>query len=170
MRVFRLMACLKICFLINFAILFITLIYLVGSFLKKNIQNGGQNFEDNLETSNMPGRVTRSEDGDEVFRVFYERRKDPVETETRRSTTKDYYTFNKVSFKRQTENLQHKIVHLDLKGAPPKMEYLISLLPELQKAGASGILLEYEDMFPFDGEIENIKAKNAYRRRDVYKY
>jgi hexosaminidase len=61
----------------------------------------------------------------------------------------------------------HRVVHLDLKGAPPKLSYLKELFPLLRDAGATAILLEYEDMFPFWGPLRNISAKNAYSQRDV---
>jgi len=58
----------------------------------------------------------------------------------------------------------HKIVHLDLKGAPPKVSYYSYLFPLLRKLGATGVLLEYEDMFPF---AEDIRAGNAYSKKDI---
>lgn len=61
----------------------------------------------------------------------------------------------------------HKIVHLDLKGAPPTVKYYKYLFPLLKKLGATGILIEYEDMFPFDGEIKNITALNCYSRQEI---
>lgn len=61
----------------------------------------------------------------------------------------------------------HKIVHLDLKGAPPKVSYYKYLLRLLKKLGATGILIEYEDMFPFEGSIQNISAGNCYTRKDI---
>lgn len=61
----------------------------------------------------------------------------------------------------------HKIVHLDLKGAPPKLNYYEYLFPLLRKLGATGILIEYEDMFPFEGEIQNISARNCYSKQDI---
>ncbi|XP_014613036.1 PREDICTED: hexosaminidase D-like [Polistes canadensis] len=61
----------------------------------------------------------------------------------------------------------HKIVHLDLKGAPPKIGYYKYLLPLLKKLGATGILIEYEDMFPFDGNIKDISAYNCYTKDDL---
>lgn len=68
---------------------------------------------------------------------------------------------------KNTVFLQHKIVHLDLKGAPPKIEYLERILPLMKSAGATGILIEYEDMFPFEGALQNISALNAYSKTEV---
>ncbi|KAB7496064.1 Hexosaminidase D [Armadillidium nasatum] len=65
------------------------------------------------------------------------------------------------------DNFGHRIVHFDLKGAPPKMSYLISLLPFLRTIGATGILVEYEDMFPYWGELERLSAHNAYKREEI---
>ena len=56
----------------------------------------------------------------------------------------------------------NRIVHLDLKGAPPKVSYLAEIFPLFSKLGATGILLEYEDMFPYSGLIKEMAAKNAY--------
>ncbi|XP_012281006.1 hexosaminidase D isoform X2 [Orussus abietinus] len=61
----------------------------------------------------------------------------------------------------------HKIVHLDLKGAPPKIGYYDHLFPLLCKLGATGILIEYEDTFPFDGPLSNISASNSYSKQDI---
>ena len=48
---------------------------------------------------------------------------------------------------------RRRVVHLDLKGAPPKLTYLKNLFPLFASAGATAILIEYEDMFPFKGDI-----------------
>lgn len=61
----------------------------------------------------------------------------------------------------------HKIVHLDLKGAPPKPTYYKYLLHLLKRLGATGILIEYEDMFPFEGKLENVSAGNCYTKKDI---
>ncbi|KAK4315935.1 hypothetical protein Pmani_012865 [Petrolisthes manimaculis] len=63
--------------------------------------------------------------------------------------------------------LKHKIVHLDLKGAPPKLEYYKKLFPLLHSFGATGLLIEYEDMFPYWGKLESLSAKNAYGKGDI---
>jgi len=60
-----------------------------------------------------------------------------------------------------------RVVHLDLKGAPPKLRFLKILFPLIAAAGANAILIEYEDMFPFEGALRNASAKNAYSRNEV---
>lgn len=95
-----------------------------------------------------------------------------------------------------------RIVHLDLKGAPPRMNYLcevqtiqifcylytlldlspalqiwpLSSLPQLIQLfadlGAKGILIEYEDTFPYEGELKILQSKShpAYRCKDYLLY
>lgn len=72
-----------------------------------------------------------------------------------------------VQFKQTYRNLEHKLVHLDLKGAPPKLDYLKTLLVPLKNAGATGLLMEYEDMFPYDSGLDIVKALNAYDPSEV---
>jgi hypothetical protein len=50
----------------------------------------------------------------------------------------------------------------DLKGAPPKVSYVTELLPLLSSSGATDLLIEYEDMFPYWGSLQNISATTAY--------
>ncbi|OQR77775.1 hexosaminidase D-like [Tropilaelaps mercedesae] len=61
----------------------------------------------------------------------------------------------------------HRIVHFDLKGAPPKISYIKKVLPIIKEAGATGVLLEYEDMFPYSGSLEFIRAGNAYKMAEL---
>lgn len=62
---------------------------------------------------------------------------------------------------------EHRVVHLDFKGAPPKLSYLKTIFPLLKDAGATALLLEYEDMFPFWGLLRNVSSKNAFTAHDV---
>ncbi|XP_015771158.1 PREDICTED: hexosaminidase D-like [Acropora digitifera] len=61
----------------------------------------------------------------------------------------------------------YKLVHLDLKGAPPKMDYLLKILPDFKKWGANGLLVEYEDMFPYKGKYKVLQAKSPYREEEI---
>ncbi|XP_059469546.1 hexosaminidase D-like isoform X2 [Neocloeon triangulifer] len=60
-----------------------------------------------------------------------------------------------------------RIVHLDLKGAPPRVSYLAELFPLLKKLGATGLLIEYEDMFPYSGVLADVPAFNCYSQADI---
>ncbi|KAJ8251212.1 hypothetical protein GJAV_G00218540 [Gymnothorax javanicus] len=60
-----------------------------------------------------------------------------------------------------------KVVHLDLKGAPPKLTYLEQIFPLFSSLGATGVLLEYEDMFPYKGELQVLQSPNAYSVEDI---
>jgi hexosaminidase len=60
-----------------------------------------------------------------------------------------------------------RLVHIDLKGAPPRLEYFRKLFPFLKDHGATGILLEYEDMFPFTGVLQEARHGNAYSLNDI---
>lgn len=60
-----------------------------------------------------------------------------------------------------------RIVHFDLKGAPPKLEYYDAVFPLLHKLGATGLLMEYEDMFPYTGMLSPLSASNAYKEADI---
>eukprot|EP00070_Physeter_catodon_P047618 XP_028354512.1 hexosaminidase D isoform X7 [Physeter catodon] len=56
-----------------------------------------------------------------------------------------------------------RLVHLDLKGAPPRVCYLSEIFPLFRALGANGLLIEYEDMFPYEGHLRLLRAKHAYR-------
>ncbi|KAL0269395.1 UNVERIFIED_CONTAM: hypothetical protein PYX00_007145 [Menopon gallinae] len=62
---------------------------------------------------------------------------------------------------------KHRIVHFDLKGAPPKVSFIKSVITLSKQLGATGLLLEYEDMFPFTGNLAPITAGNAYTKTDI---
>ncbi|KAJ9592969.1 hypothetical protein L9F63_015339 [Diploptera punctata] len=61
-----------------------------------------------------------------------------------------------------------RIVHLDLKGAPPRVSYYEEFFPLIRNLGATGVLIEYEDMFPFNGPLlQDLPAYNAYSISDI---
>ncbi|KAK3558959.1 hypothetical protein QTP86_000081 [Hemibagrus guttatus] len=62
-----------------------------------------------------------------------------------------------------------KLVHLDLKGAPPRINYLYELIQLFADLGANGILMEYEDMFPYEGELKILQSKShpPYSREEI---
>ncbi|XP_003377209.1 hexosaminidase domain-containing protein [Trichinella spiralis] len=70
--------------------------------------------------------------------------------------------FDKISFVPK-----QLIVHLDLKGAPPRVNQFRDLFEFFKKAGATGLLIEWEDMFPFEGDLEPLKNRNAYTKAEV---
>lgn len=61
------------------------------------------------------------------------------------------------------------MVHLDLKGAPPRLNYLYELIQLFSDLGANGILIEYEDMFPYEGELTILQSKShpPYSREEI---
>ncbi|XP_074967167.1 hexosaminidase D isoform X1 [Phalacrocorax aristotelis] len=62
---------------------------------------------------------------------------------------------------------RRRLVHLDMKGAPPRASYLAEVLPLLRALGATGLLLEYEDTFPWSGPLEPLRAPHAYSPGEV---
>lgn len=102
---------------------------------------------------------------------------------------------------RDVSATEMRLVHLDLKGAAPRVSYLeqvrmpregrrgqggdgadralltpglchphpeptlptLQVFPLLSQLGANGVLVEYEDMFPFKGELEILRSPYAYR-------
>ena len=50
-----------------------------------------------------------------------------------------------------------KIIHLDFKGAPPLLPYLLKIIKQIKEIGGTGLLLEYEDMFPWKDSLESFK-------------
>lgn len=47
------------------------------------------------------------------------------------------------------------------------ISYFKELFPYLKKIGATGLLIEYEDMFPYSGALRNITALNAYTPTEI---
>jgi len=63
--------------------------------------------------------------------------------------------------------LKRKIVHLDLKGMPPRISYFAKLFPLLKQMGVTGILVEYEDMFPFYAQLASVANHKSYTRVEI---
>lgn len=61
----------------------------------------------------------------------------------------------------------HRLVHIDFKGAPPKLGYLQKLFSLIKRFGGTGLLLEWEDMFPWSGPLSPMAAGNAYSRAEI---
>ncbi|XP_072273617.1 hexosaminidase D isoform X2 [Pyxicephalus adspersus] len=73
------------------------------------------------------------------------------------------------TIRKDFSKVQMKLIHLDLKGAAPKLSYYEQIFPLFSKLGANGLLIEYEDMFPFTGELEVLKSPYAYSEEDIAK-
>ncbi|KAB7497051.1 Hexosaminidase D [Armadillidium nasatum] len=65
---------------------------------------------------------------------------------------------------------KQRVIHLDLKGAPPLVSMYKTLIPWLSQYGATAILMEYEDMFPWEGSLSPLAAKNHYSKEDVREF
>ncbi|VDO39313.1 unnamed protein product [Haemonchus placei] len=70
-------------------------------------------------------------------------------------------------FDPQPKSFLQAIVHLDLKGAPPLMSVYEWFFPLLRSLGVHGVLMEYEDMFPYSGELEKVKRVQHYSEANV---
>ncbi|KAL2299117.1 hypothetical protein Nmel_014734 [Mimus melanotis] len=68
---------------------------------------------------------------------------------------------------RDVSATEMRLVHLDLKGAAPRVSYLEQVFPLLSQLGANGVLMEYEDMFPFKGELEILRSPYSYSEEDI---
>ncbi|CAG0889564.1 unnamed protein product [Darwinula stevensoni] len=51
--------------------------------------------------------------------------------------------------------------------APPRPDFFVSFLKTVKKLGATGILLEWEDMFPYNGTLRVLPAENHYTLEEV---
>lgn len=67
----------------------------------------------------------------------------------------------------KTIDTMKRMVHLDLKGSQPKLAYLNDLIPFFKRAGATGVLIEYEDFFPYENDLEAIRNQNHYTKQEL---
>ena len=68
--------------------------------------------------------------------------------------------------KNETNNF---LIHIDMKGGPPRLSYLLevmALVAEWGGAGA-GLVLEWEDMFPWAGPLASLARPGHYTREDL---
>ncbi|KAK4874582.1 hypothetical protein RN001_013942 [Aquatica leii] len=49
-----------------------------------------------------------------------------------------------------------RLIHLDLKGAPPKLSFFEKFFPFIKDIGATGVLIEWEDTFPYTRDLIQI--------------
>uniref|UniRef100_A0A914V1A8 beta-N-acetylhexosaminidase n=1 Tax=Plectus sambesii TaxID=2011161 RepID=A0A914V1A8_9BILA len=61
----------------------------------------------------------------------------------------------------------NRIFHFDLKGAAPKVAYFKEMFAFLKTIGATGILIEWEDMFPYEGILADVRNGNAYTKKEI---
>ena len=64
-------------------------------------------------------------------------------------------------------NFKDVFVHLDLKGAPPVFDFLMRYLEFLTTRFeflVTGFVLEFEDMFPYEGHLASVASPKAYSR------
>lgn len=69
--------------------------------------------------------------------------------------------------KHKTTQTFRKVLHLDLSGAPLKIEYIASLIKFFKFNGITTILLEFRDRFPYNGVLKNIRHEQAYTEEEV---
>lgn len=110
-----------------------------------------------------------------VHNLIRQRNKDASNKSPNDSTNSKYSNTGQTLWSETPKNglpvpkhiFRKRFVHLDLKGAPPTVDYLQHLFPLLSSLGATGLLLEYEDMFPYWGRLEGIRAFNSYSVVDI---
>ncbi|XP_057307458.1 hexosaminidase D-like [Hydractinia symbiolongicarpus] len=61
----------------------------------------------------------------------------------------------------------NKIVHLDFKGAPPTVQFLVRIIRKVKYMGGTGVMLEYENMFPWKGLLEPLAKNNHYSEEEI---
>jgi len=55
-----------------------------------------------------------------------------------------------------------KFIHLDMKGGPPTLAYFVKLLPLFKEWGATGLVIEWEDMFPWSDNLSCLARVGHY--------
>ena len=60
-----------------------------------------------------------------------------------------------------------KWVHIDMKGGPPRISYLVEILKLIKKWGGTGVLVEWEDMLPWSGTLSPLARPGHYTSADL---
>ena len=60
-----------------------------------------------------------------------------------------------------------KLVHIDMKGGPPTLSYLLDVMKLVKDWGGTGLLIEWEDMFPWSEDLAVLARLGHYTREDV---
>ena len=60
-----------------------------------------------------------------------------------------------------------RLVQLDLRVGPPKVTYLEQIFPLLSQWGATGVLIDYGENFPYSGPLARIASPKAYTQKDI---
>lgn len=80
------------------------------------------------------------------------------------------FFFEPIKSIQQDMNRMERLVHLDFKGAVPSLKYFEEIIPMFKTLGATGLLVEYEDMFPYSGDLEPLKAGNAFTSEQLDRF
>lgn len=54
-----------------------------------------------------------------------------------------------------------------IKGSPPKISYLKEFIPFAKSSGATGVIIEYEDFFPYSNDLEAVANQNHYTKSEL---
>uniref|UniRef100_A0A0N5BW71 beta-N-acetylhexosaminidase n=1 Tax=Strongyloides papillosus TaxID=174720 RepID=A0A0N5BW71_STREA len=60
-----------------------------------------------------------------------------------------------------------RYIHLDLKGGVYKINFYRNLFEFFKKIGSNGVILEWEDVFPYKGNVADAVSGEAYKLEDV---
>ena len=110
-------------------------------------------------------------DNDKSFQRFRDKEEseanaDPGSSELQQPQTfivnENNFFLSPISSIQDSVKTMERLVHLDFKGAVPSMKYLKEIIPLFGNLGATGLLVEYEDIFPFSGFLAPIRAKTAF--------